>query len=171
MKGIIAIVFFLISCDASAQSRDEMLQQLVEATGLAEILDQQIEVQRKSTQETMRGTVDQIESQINPTPDYMEKFEAAFQEAASDLDPPWTTQEVASTWGVYYGKNLSDEELEQVLAFYQSPAGQKDVAATHQAMKEFSQHFAEAYKPVVEMAVSRFYAHLQTIADDIDSTN
>nr|WP_300309417.1 DUF2059 domain-containing protein [Halomonas sp.] len=171
MKGIIAIVFFLVSCGASAQSRDEMLQQLVEATRLTDILLQKIEIQQKTTQETMRGTVDQIETQINPTPDYMEKFEAAYQDAVSKLAPQWTTQEVASAWGDYYGKNISDEELAQILAFYQSPAGQKDVAATRQAMQELSQHFTEAYKPVVEMAVAQFYAHLQTIADDIDSVN
>ena len=50
----------------------------------------------------------------------------------------FTAKELVSTWAGAYGKGLSDSELKQILAYYRSPLGKKDVQASQVAMASFA---------------------------------
>jgi hypothetical protein len=67
------------------------------------------------------------------------KFEQVFTQYIERCSTMFTAKEFVETWSRFYGKNLSEVELEKILAYYKSSAGKKDVAASQAAMVGFSQ--------------------------------
>lgn len=49
----------------------------------------------------------------------------------------------------YYNKNLSDDDLENAITFYQSPIGQKSIEVMPTIVKESSKIYAEKYQPQI----------------------
>ncbi|MDB5971028.1 MAG: hypothetical protein JWQ90_3478 [Hydrocarboniphaga sp.] len=50
----------------------------------------------------------------------------------------FAADEYLATWVSLYGKSLSEEDLEQILQYYKSSIGQKDVAASQVATQAFT---------------------------------
>jgi hypothetical protein len=57
-------------------------------------------------------------------------------------------------WGRFYSENMTETELDAILAFYRSPAGQKDVSATLAALPRF-QHYMLEKRSAVTSTVGR----------------
>jgi hypothetical protein len=105
-------------------------------------------------------------SNLNPSQEFKERFEKAFKEFMSEVETPWGAREIVEVWAKYYGEHFTDQELEQLLEHYQTPLAQKEVVASRQALVGFSNHFAEAGKPIAEKAVSNFINNLKLIAKE-----
>ena len=106
----------------------------MELQGLAQTVDQQLQSSRERTQQMAHQTLDKMLSTLNPPEEFRRRFTEASNEFISAAQTPWGGQEVADTLTKYYGAQFSDNELDQLLKFYKSPLGEKDVAAVHEAM-------------------------------------
>jgi hypothetical protein len=49
-----------------------------------------------------------------------------------------SVSEMTNRWISHYGTNLSDLDLKNILAYYKTELGKKDIAATQAAMKPFT---------------------------------
>jgi hypothetical protein len=54
----------------------------------------------------------------------------------------FSAKEYADIWSRSYGQDLSEADIDQMLKYYNSPLGQRDVRASHAAMGKFSQTIA-----------------------------
>ncbi len=70
--------------------------------------------------------------QVNP------KQKAAFERYLAGVSTLFTAKEITDAWRAAYGKDLSEQELQEVLRYYQSPVGRKDVAASKRAMTTYT---------------------------------
>jgi hypothetical protein len=166
MRQLVFVVAILFSSVVAADDRSETIKQLMEAQGLIQTFEQQLELGRKQNNEQGRAMLDQLMASLSPTPEVTERFEQAFQSFMAEVQTPWGAEEIVAVWGEHYGKHFSDEELDQLLIHYRSPLAQKEVVASRQALTGFSKHFAEAGKPIGERAVAKFIANLRLIAEE-----
>jgi hypothetical protein len=100
------------------------------------------------------------------SPEIMSEIDAAFAAFVDAAKPTWTVAEAISAWGKYYGEQITEEELDQVVAFYRSPIGQKDVLATRKAMPDWSAFFAQRNEPVLQAAMNAYIERLKAIVQN-----
>ncbi len=138
----------------------------MEALGLLEMWQSQIDASKQQSAKAAEMALNQIMSGLNPSHEYRARFSSAFEGYLKKLEAPWTAKEIVDVWGSYYGPHFSDEELDRLLAFYTSDLGKKDVSITKRAMGEFTKHFQEAGTPILEKATKEFLEELKIVANE-----
>jgi len=166
MRKYILVVALLTTSLTFAGDREEKIRQLMDAQGLLQTFEQQLEISRRQNREQGRDLLDQFMSQLNPTPEFKERFENAFHAFISKVETPWSAGEIVNVWSGYYGEHFTDAELDQLLSYYTSSLAQKEVIATRQALAAFSNHFQQAGKSIAEKAISEFIGDMKIIAKE-----
>jgi hypothetical protein len=166
MKNVLLLIVLLSSSLIIAGERDGKIRQLMEAQGLLQTFEQQLQLGRQQSQQQGRDMLNQFMTQLNPTPEFAERFEKAFNSFMSKVETPWTADEIVEVWAKHYGEHFSNTELDQLLAYYTSPLAQKEVIASRQALVGFSNHFIQEGKPIAEKALSEFIAEMKIIAKE-----
>jgi hypothetical protein len=157
----------LLSCTAvCAGDREAKIKTLMEAQGLLATFEQQLEMGRKLNQEQAQRMMKQLMSQLNPSPEFQERFKNSFDKFIKAVETPWGADVIVEVWGNYFGEKFTDEELDQLIAFYTSELGQKEVLASRESLVQFSHHFAEAGKPIADKAVQAYIKDLQLVAKE-----
>ena len=143
----------------SQDNRASLVRQIVVAQGLLELFDQQMVQQREATRSyatrMFQDGVREAGGQSNP------KEIAAFERLVSRANSVFTAQEFVDAWSAEYGKELSTSELTEILHYYESPTGRKDVAASKAAMVRFSQWAAQQGQARSASLISDFAAELK----------
>ncbi|MCU7930717.1 MAG: DUF2059 domain-containing protein [Candidatus Thiodiazotropha sp. (ex Codakia rugifera)] len=166
MGKIVLLFALLFSTLAAAGEREEKIRQLMEAQGLLQTFEQQLELSRQQNQQQGRDMLNQFMAQLNPTPEFYERFENAFNSFMSKIETPWSAEEIVEVWAKYYGEHFSNAELDQLLSHYSSPLAQKEVIASRKALVSFSNHFMQEGKPIAENALSEFITEMKVIAKE-----
>lgn len=164
MKLNLFAACLLLSPMLFAADREEQIKTLMQAQGLLATFEQQLALGRQQNREQGQLMLDQFMTNLNPPPEYRAQFEAAFDKYLQALSSPWSADELVAVWARHFGGKFTSVELEQLIAFYSSDLGQKEVAASRAALIQFSTHFAEAAKPLVETTFQDFSNDLQAIA-------
>src|SRR3954468_24680236 len=71
-----------------------------------------------------------------------------------EVDGKADQEEAARAWGRFYSQNVSEGDLDAILAYYRSPAGQKDVSASRAALGEEQRYMAQNGVPPPVPAVA-----------------
>ncbi len=76
--------------------------------------------------------------------------------AESKLEGKATTDrdDAVRTWGRLYSENLTDADLDAILAFYRSPVGQKDVSARAVASSRFQRYLVAKNTTVMNVGTA-----------------
>ncbi len=141
MKHIIFVIALLCSVHALADeaSRKLKLEQLVQVTGVQKMFQQQIDQAKLDAPEIGKKMLTQIfkdvGAKVSQIPAPVENIMNKYVERMSSI---FTAKEHAEIWINSYGKNLSETDLDTILAFYQSPIGQREIDATQTALTEYS---------------------------------
>ena len=159
----IAIAATLLSTSTLASDRGEKIRRLMDAQGLTKTFEQQLMSGREQGKQQANDMLAQLMNGLNPGEAFHNKFKAAANMFIEDLQPPWNAAEIVETWAQLYGPNFSEEELDQLIAFYTSPLAQKEVVASRSALVAFGASFQAKYKPIMERATSQYVHNLQTI--------
>jgi hypothetical protein len=62
-----------------------------------------------------------------------------------EVDGKYDQEEAVRAWGRYYSENVTETDLDAILAYYQSPAGQKDVSASRVALGQVQRYMREKH--------------------------
>ena len=163
----LVFVSLLAACSvADATERSEKIRSLMEAQGLVATFDQQIQAGRAQSKRVADQMLDQLLQGLNPNEEFKHKFRSAVGEFVQQLQPPWSAQQIVDVWSGIYGEQVSDQELDELLAFYRSPLGKKEVAASRTSLPKFNAYFQERYKPILEKATAAYVERLKAIAAD-----
>ena len=156
----------LVCSSAYAADREDKIKTLMEAQGLLITIEQQLDLARVQNKEQAERFMDQVMSQLDPSPEFQSRFEDAFNKFIKAVEMPWGTDEIVEVWAKYYGEKFTDEELDQLIEFYSSKLGQKDAVASREALVQFNNHFVEVGKPIADKAAQEYIKDLQTIAKE-----
>jgi hypothetical protein len=159
-------VIVLVPSLTYADPRTEKIEALMRAQGLLEMWQHQIDYGKVEGEKQGKQIISQMLAQLNPNEEFKARFEKAFFNYIGKLQDNWTAQEIVDIWAKYYGPHFSDEELDELVSFYTSSIGKKDVAATKSAMTEFTAYFQKENKPIIEKATNEYIAELQLVAKE-----
>lgn len=151
---------------APSADRQQKIQALMEAQGLADTIDQQMAAGRERGKANANQLIGQVMHQLAPSPEYQARFREAYEQFVDELQPTWKGSDVVKDWSEIYGPRFTDAELDQLLAWYRSPLGQKDVQQSREAMTELTQRLVSRYQPVMEQATQHFIDRVKTLVNE-----
>ena len=110
--------------------------------------------------------VDETLKRLKPNAVFKNRFKEAADELFAALQPPWTPNEVVTIWASIYGNKFSNEELDQLLAFYTSPVAQKETVAGRASLVEFSQYLQRQYEPYERRAIHQYVERMKSLGKE-----
>ncbi len=165
MKKIFCIIWLVsIATIANANENESQIKTLMEAQGLLEMFENQIKMGKVEGEKMGDQMMEQMMSQMNPNKEFKSRFKLAFDNFMKKLQSPWGAKEIVMVWGDYYGKHFSNEELDQLIVFYTSPIGKKEVSASKLALTEFTNHFQKLSEPLFNSALQEYIKELKIVA-------
>lgn len=167
MKKIASILLLAFAMGAhAADSNPSKVHQLLEAQGMAAAFEDQMRIREDHSKRSVQIMVDETFKRLKPNAAFKGKFNAAAEELYAALQPPWTPQEVTDIWASIYGSKFSEEELDQLLAFYTSPVAQKETLVGRSSLAEFSQYLAMQYAPYEKKAIQQYAERMQVLGKE-----
>lgn len=166
MRILISCLLLIFSTTCVAGDRTEKVRALTEAQGLVQMFEQQLEAGKLQGRQQAQRILDQFMAQLKPTKEFEARFRSAAQDFHNSLENSWSAQEIVEVWAKAYGSYFTDQELDQLVLYYTSPLGKKDVLSSQEAMPELNNHFVSLSKPIIERATNDFIQRLQLIAKE-----
>ncbi len=166
MRHILLIVFMVIPVLAVADERMDKITTLVKAQGLLGMWQQQMESGKLESERQAQSMIDQAMLHLSPDEQYKKRFKEALGHFIRKAQGGWTAEQLVEVWAGYYGPKFSDRELDQLIAFYSSEVGQKDIAATKATLAEFTLHVQNKNQPLMDDAFKGYVAELRAIAKE-----
>ncbi|MEA3180164.1 MAG: hypothetical protein QOI59_3687 [Gammaproteobacteria bacterium] len=80
------------------------------------------------------------------------------------VDGNFDQEDAARAWGRFYADNLTESDLDAILAYYRSPVGQKDVGASRAALAQVQHYMVEKRRAGAATAVAANAAATTTTA-------
>jgi hypothetical protein len=142
MKFLLLAIALVISTHVNADEaiRQAKISRIIEAQGLPQMFQQQLDQSKNQASDLGENLYRKIlsesgiaDGQENP------ELELVFTQYMERCSTMFTANELVEIWSRFYGNDLSEADLDKILAYYESSAGKKDVAASHAAMTGFSQ--------------------------------
>ncbi len=135
----ILVTLFCLCINANADTKSEKVAELVEAQGLLDLWTAQIEHGQEFSRVQEQTIVDQLLSRLNPNEEFRQRFSSAIREFKEATAAPWTAEYMVEIYSSFYGSHFSEAEVDELIAFYSSNLGQKDVRSTRLAAAEFGE--------------------------------
>jgi hypothetical protein len=158
------VVLCLVPFAAGAQAHEDKVRRIMEAQGLLGAFRDQLADGRALADQQGSRMLSQATSGLEPSAEFAARFEAAkadYVKAAASL---WTERDIVAYWTEVYGSHFSDDELDAVLRWYQSPVGKKDTTVSQEAMPKLQAHFTELAKPILERETRTLSERLNKIS-------
>ena len=135
---LIATLFLGTQAHADEASKRAKIGKLIAVQGMEQMFKQQLDSSKTAMVE-MGTKIVRSMSDENTPPSASEKLvEPIFNRFVEDVGNMFTARELVDRWSSQYGKELTEADIDKILAYYSSPIGQKDVKASQMAMVGFS---------------------------------
>jgi hypothetical protein len=147
-------------------SRAAKVAELMQLTGLAQMMAQSRAVGQAAAQKTVQSMSEQAFAKF-PTipPEKRARIEDASKQFMRDIDSGFDQDDAVRVWGRFYSESLTETELDAILAYYRSPVGQKDVSASRAAQPQYQHYIIEKSTAVMSTAIANYTAALRSIVD------
>lgn len=163
---VICILTTIFSTPVWADEKSERIKTLMEAQGLLSTFEQQLAMGKVQNEKMAEQVIDQLITQLNPKPEFKARFTSAFQSFIKKVSNQYTADQIIEVWAKYYGKEFSIEELDQLLNFYTSKIGKKEIEASKVASVSFTNHFQKLNEPFLTNAMQEYIAELKLVAKE-----
>ncbi len=152
---------------ADEVSKAEKLTELMRVQGLYDMIEQQQTYCEAQAQSLDQQVMEKMEEDFPGM--LSEETQLAFEQATTrfmgSVKASWTIAGAVSAWQNYYGNGVTEAELDQILAYYQSPIGQKDIQAAQAAMPKWGQYFAQKTQTTLQEAMQTYMNELDEIVN------
>lgn len=170
MKIYRVVVFLLIVSTSSAFADDatksDKLKELVKLQGLYEMVEQQKKYSQDQSNSIGSKMLEQLQKQLSEQDlSVGAPIEKAYQRFLVMVKPTWTIEEAVTEFERLYGLNVTENEIDKIISYYKSPAGQKDVQATKNVMPLWSKFFADKNNEVIEKATQAYFSELDALVE------
>jgi TonB family protein len=156
----------LFAAPGSEDSKQAKITELVQLQGLAKMMEQSKAAGRQEAAQIVRSMTDRMSAQFsNIPPEKRMAIEAASQRFLSEVDNSFDQDDAVRAWGRFYSEGLTEQELDAILAYYRSPAGQKDIRASQAALPQLQKYMMEKRTAATNTAVANYAAALREIVN------
>lgn len=168
MKYVVLAIALVLSThvNASESARQEKISKIIEAQGLQQMFQQQLDQSKASASDLGKNLYQKMlsESGIVDSQE-IPKLEQVFTRYMERCANMFSAKEAVETWSRFYGNNLSEAELDKILIYYKSPVGKKDVAANQAAMIGFSRVMSELSQKRLNDSIGQLMADLKEVME------
>ena len=153
----------MVAFHSSASDRNNKINELMEALGYLDTWAQQLEMGRQYNEQLGKDMLNKVLLGQNLTDEYKEKLQLAFNRYMEGATSFQSAEDMVELWAKIYGPNFTDEELDQLIQFYTSPLGSKDVRVTQDTTVAFSKELQVKGKIAIDSAIQELVEELQFI--------
>lgn len=162
MRGLILAALLLVTTSAFASSRAEKIQMLVGLWGLQEVFDQQKVAVRAQVEAAVESSIGDSLKSFELNAEYQERIRKIVDNYVEAVTKDGMSgDEYVSEFMSQFGPPFSDEELDQLIAFYSSPLGRKEVSASKSAVPKVVQTMVLKSTQNLQNSVQNFSKELQ----------
>lgn len=159
-------LFIATASHADEASRKQKIQQIIEAQGLKQMFAAQLAQSQISATKYGENIYQKLTDGVSaPDPEKSAKFKAAFERFAASCSTLWSSEDLVGLWAEEYGKDLTEKDLDAILAYYRSPTGKKDVKASHAAAPAFTQKMRLEGMTRLELPIATLIADIKAAAE------
>jgi hypothetical protein len=163
IKNLLVMALLTFSCgEAFAQeTRSSIVRQIVEVQGVRKMFEEQYAQQRNAIAAEARQIYSQIVTSDGGKES--EKSKEIFTRFMTKTLDMISVNEMTNRWIFYYGTQLSDKDLKDILVYYKTETGKKDVAATRAAMTPFTAWFLQESQKRGEPLMAEFVREMESL--------
>ena len=163
--GFVALALFMsVPLCADESSKEAKIVELMKLQGLSDMIEQMRADSIKRAEVLRPQYQKQLHDSFPDAPaDFWIRFDAAYKHFVESTRAAWSTDDAVKVYGDFYAAQLSEDELDQILSYYRSAIGQKDVEATKRATPLWSAEISKKYQVV-------YQANMQKFLDDMSET-
>src|SRR5687768_11886252 len=124
-------LFASTQAHADETSKRAKIEKLLVVQGMEQMIQQQLNQSAASVSsmgEKVFNTM--VGDAPKANPEALKKVRAIHEKFLQDASKIFTAKEVVDAWSAEYGKDLAESDLDKILDYYLSPAGQKDIASS-----------------------------------------
>jgi len=167
LAPVACLVFSLLAASSHASTRAETLNALMEAEGVGQAFDSARDMVRQQAKADADKGMASLLTRLDATPEVIAELRRVYGEFIDSVTTgAFQRDDLAKMWGEAYGATFSDAELTQLLAFYQSPLGQKTVAVARTAMPKVMEKMQTELQPRLQPAIQRYTEQVRKIVAD-----
>ena len=157
------VLLFSAQAHAVETTRQLKIERIIEAQGLRQMMQQQLDQSKSAASEMGTDILTKVLAEEGLTPDQASpELKAVFQNFLEKTGAIFTAKELVDTWSQAYGSGLSDADLDNILAYYQSPTGKKEVVASQVAMQIFGRSVNAESQKRLNVLMTTFLADLKS---------
>lgn len=165
MKKLLIAIALIASSHAHADeaSKRAKIAKLMVVQGLEQMMQQQMD-QSTASLSGMAGKLfdSMVGDKSAADPAMLKRLRAVHERFLASAGTMFSAKEVVDSWSASYGKDLTEAEVDKILAYYMSPTGRKDIAASKAAMTEMGETLSTETE-------KRMFALLEQFKKDMDA--
>jgi hypothetical protein len=148
MKNALLVLALLFTAPVFADeaSKTAKIAELIKAQKLEEMMLESMEQSTAQLSDMGKRIFDQMLADTGQAVTHDARIDAVFRRFMERTAKLVTAKEYVDIWAGFYGKDLSEAELDAILAYYHSPAGKKDTQSAQAAMRQFGPAIAAEYE-------------------------
>ena len=151
---------------ADDASKAAKIAELVRLQGLEPQIASVMARSRAEGERTATAMVAQMGQGFELPPEMTAKLQVIQTRFMKSLDPAFTPADVVRIWADNYTAQVSEPDVDAAIAYYGSPAGQREVAASKYAANEMSTFFQSRMAAQMKGATDRFITDLKDAMRD-----
>jgi hypothetical protein len=169
MRRVLTIAFALIAAApafAADDAKQQKIDELIRTIKVQDMFEQQIAQGRASYIAIGKKMFAHFQDQIGPSvdPERRARLETAFQRYLDRAMTFWKAEDLAAVWSARFGQDLSEDDLDQLLAFYRTPVGPKIVAANQAANNALTEAVSTQSQIRINAALDQLSSDLKEAA-------
>jgi hypothetical protein len=158
------LVCALFAVPAQADTRAQQITALMDAEGVSQAFDAARDMVRQQARSDADKGMATLLTRIDASPEVLAQLRKVYNEFIDEVTAgAMHRDEIAAVWGEAYGANFSDAELKELLAFYQSPLGQKTVNAARSAMPKVMEKMQADLQPHLQPAIQHYTEQVRKV--------
>lgn len=163
--AVLATLLSTIPAQADAVAdRTAKITQIIEAQGVRRMLQQQLEQSQKIAKEIGNDVYKKLLAEKGIAQDKADpRLEKIFEKHMERSTSLFTADELTERWIKAYGNDLTDTDLDTILAYYRSSAGQKEVQANLATSEQFAKNLSLESKRRFKAVVDQLLIELNAI--------
>jgi hypothetical protein len=160
--GAITAANVSLPAHADEASKNAKLHELASLRGLKQILNIQNNISVINMKLDMKKVVENLLSGTKITEENKKTIIEIAQRYINNATKPIDYDDAERSWCIYYGENITEEELDEIISFYKSPIGTKDIQAELKLQSDWTNELSEKRLKIMNKAMSSYIIDLKT---------
>ncbi len=155
-------IFFGSALQASGASKKERIIELMKISGVYDLVEAERVDRKERAQAVREMSKKESQSRFTTVPEqYWGIEQKAYEDLERALKPfDFSTDEYVSKWAEFYGEELTVSDIEEILKYYKSKIGKKDLAAQLNATVRWNKYRVEGYEMALKKATREYNTKL-----------